>query len=352
MTVFLLLLIILVFYGVKIAPKGKFNEDYMSIEKTKPIKGIFTVLVFFSHINQYLILESLIDKPLYWFSLFLGQLVVTLFLFYSGYGIMESIKRKGFKYADDVFKKKLPSLLIRFNVVVLMYFVLQHFVFKVEFDSFVFWTSWIGYSGFGNSNWYMFVTFVLYIFVYVSFSVFKNREDETHYNAALVLTFLTILLIVTLKLAGKEHWWYDTAILFPLGIWYSIFKDRIEEIVMRNEKTYRMVLLLLFISYIAVAVFRLNMDALSFMIWGIIFTFLVVTVTMKLSIGNRVLNFCGDHVFSIYILQRLPMIVLANLGLPKSNKYAFFILSALITVILAYIFDKVFELIENKAKKQ
>ena len=66
---------------------------------------------------------------------------------------------------------------------------------------------------------------------------------------------------------------------------------------------------------------------------------LIVLATMKVQIGNGILEFFGSHVFSIYILQRMPMIIFSKLGLAESNKYVFVALCFFTTVTMAVIFD-------------
>ncbi len=350
MTIVLAIFVLIALYDVKIAEKGNFATDYLSIEKTKPVKGIFTFLVFLSHAKGYMSMKGIFDKHCNIILLYLSQMLVAMFLFYSGYGIMESIKDKGYSYVDSLIKKRFPKLLIKFNVAVLLYYILQRFIFKVEFDSFVLWTSWIGYSSFGNSNWYNFVIFVLYIFVFVSFYNLKRKENNKHYLSATIFTLLTMVLVFTLKYIGKQYWWYNTAILFPLGVWYSLFKNKIDDFVMKNDKRYFTIFIIMFFVCLVSAKYKSNSDFISYTIWGVAFTLFVVITTMKVTFGNKVLEFFGDHVFSIYILQRLPMIILSNLGLAKSNRYLFFALSLLITILLAIIFDKTFELFEKKKR--
>lgn len=43
-----------------------------------------------------------------------------VFLFYSGYGIMESIKNKGEKYISTVPKKRILNVLVNFDIAVLI----------------------------------------------------------------------------------------------------------------------------------------------------------------------------------------------------------------------------------------
>lgn len=81
--------------GAKFVKSGEFNSDYMSKDTTGAINGIFVLLVFMCHISGYMKLGGSSDTI--WLDLksWLGQLVVVTFLFYSGYGMMCSIMKKG-----------------------------------------------------------------------------------------------------------------------------------------------------------------------------------------------------------------------------------------------------------------
>ena len=61
---------------------------------------------------------------------------------------------------------------------------------------------------------------------------------------------------------------------------------------------------------------------------------------MRVSVHNKVLMWCGKNLFGLYILQRIPMIVLKEVGLASYNKYLFFFASLAITVPLAWLFEK------------
>ena len=71
-----------------------------------------------------------------------------------------------------------------------------------------------------------------------------------------------------------------------------------------------------------------------------LFTLGIVMITMKVKITNPVLEWFGNHVFSVYILQRIPMILLSRYGVADRHKYEFMIASIIVTVFLAEIFDR------------
>ena len=85
-------LLLLALKGIKACFKG-FNEEYLSRDSTLAIKGIFVILVFCRHYKQYVSLgDNLLDGLFIYVDGLLGQLIVVIFLFYSGYGIITQIK--------------------------------------------------------------------------------------------------------------------------------------------------------------------------------------------------------------------------------------------------------------------
>lgn len=78
--------------GIKFSFKDGF-ADYCSPERTGAIKGIFVFIVVLSHARSYFpILEAPQGAFYREFLNFFGQLMVVVFLMYSGYGVWLAIK--------------------------------------------------------------------------------------------------------------------------------------------------------------------------------------------------------------------------------------------------------------------
>lgn len=87
---FIILLISLI--GIKVNLAG-FNDEYASKNSTLCVKGLFVLFVFCRHFKQYAIFDdSLLDQLFIKADYLLWQLIVVMFLFYSGYGIITQIK--------------------------------------------------------------------------------------------------------------------------------------------------------------------------------------------------------------------------------------------------------------------
>lgn len=338
MLIVLIFLLIAVSSRARVAESGTFFSDYISKERTNAIKGIFVLLVFLSHYSQYVKLDGFYDKPYLVLQQHLNQMVVAMFLFYSGFGIAEAIKRKGFAYIKTIPTKRFLSVLINFDIAIVLFLIIN-FIFGKTFDIKTILLSFIGWLNVGNSNWYIFVILVLYICIYISFFCVKwGNNKYSELLGTVVLTLLTIAFVYSQMILKRPFYTYSTAILLPLGFWYSLFKDKIEKIIMKNDYIYSAVCSLCLAGYIYFYFIRFK-SIYSFSLWGIFFTLAVVLFTMKISLSNPFINWFGNHVFSIYILQRIPMMIFKNLNLFENNRYIFLILSFVITVLLAGIFD-------------
>lgn len=103
MIIFIIALAIMCVVGIKFSFKDGF-ADYCSPEKTGAIKGIFVFIVVLSHARSYFpILEAPQGAFYREFLNFFGQLMVVVFLMYSGYGVWLAIKNK------DGYIKTIPT---------------------------------------------------------------------------------------------------------------------------------------------------------------------------------------------------------------------------------------------------
>ncbi|MDE5670407.1 MAG: hypothetical protein K2I14_02950, partial [Eubacterium sp.] len=153
----MLLFLFAVFFVVMINNQTKgsnaFFKDYSSPAQTTAINGIFVLLVFLSHAAQYVKLNGVMDKPYDLLKTFLGQLVVVTFLFFSGYGMMESICKKGKAYVKNIPGGRLFKVWYHFAIAVLFYIILnlslgRSYSVKTTLLAFT------GWSSISNSNWY------------------------------------------------------------------------------------------------------------------------------------------------------------------------------------------------------
>lgn len=297
-----ILLLVLTLWGFSFRAK-EFNTEYIGKEQTNAVKGIFIVTVFVRHIIPYMHkagfdfsywgdnLCQKIDKSM-------GQLIVVMFLFYSGYGVMESIKKKGEAYVDSMPRKRILKTLGNFDIAIL-FFIIAGLLVGREFNLADTLLAFTGWTSVGNSNWYIFVILLCYTAVWVSFK----------YSRWWMSIILTSLAIVILSLT-KNTWWYNTMLSFPAGLVYSKYKPQIEQYV---HSRYWSSLIVCLFSFLFL--FKVQFEAFGVRdnLMSIAFAAFFVILSMKIKVGNKALNWLGKNLFPLYIYQRIPMYVLATI---------------------------------------
>ena len=211
---------------------------------------------------------------------------------------------------------------------------------------------WIGWESVGNSNWFVFDILLLYAITNLVL-VFADRCGINLKWVALSIYLLTFVMLVFLVKAGKETHWYDTILAYPAGMLYSLYKNRIEVL----TRGWRWMLCALVTALVFAGFkygfvnhflsFSPHLQLVAFAMTSSVFALLVVLLTMKIKVDNKVLRWLGINAFSIYILQRLAMIVGTHLGLnQKGLIYAAFVIP--VTLLLASIFTAVTGRINRK----
>lgn len=335
MILFYILLLLLIISRLMYRRQG-FYSDYLSFDTTNAVKGIFIALVFIKHATPYIFKsgyvfdDSLLSRAFLFVNAQVGQWIVAMFLFYSGFGIMESIKKKGISYVHSIPRKRILTTLVNFDIAVALFVVIALLLHK-DYSLMVYLLSFTGWESVGNSNWYIFVIMLCYLMAYLCF---LTAKDGAYTMRAIICFFLLCISVLFLSRV-KPSWWYDTMLCFGVGIFYSLWREHIEIIL---QKYYW---LILFILTIVVVCLRSSLGGLTYNGYCIIFCILVVMLTMKFRINNSVLIWSGKNLFPLYIYQRVPMIILSSIcggAFVSSYPILYTFTCLLITVLFAHFY--------------
>lgn len=307
----LLVVFALCLYGIRLNLKG-INGDYLSRDCTNSIKGIFILLIVISHAQQYIrpggyAYDRAGDSLFLFCYYLLDQLVVVMFLFYSGYGVGEAFKHKGSSYVQAIPRHRILGTLVNFDIAVLVYIALSLLLglpitFKQSLLSFT------GWEGVGNSNWYIFVILLCYLVTYI---VLRLPITKRSLRCALMFALCAVCLFVLSFY--KKDCWFNTILCYPLGFLYSAYKDSIEAHVKRSYWMYAAALLAIFVPvYVLLHNCEADRFQLGYNLVSMLFALVLVMVTMKVRINNKPLRWAGAHLFPIYIYMRVPMIIMWN----------------------------------------
>jgi hypothetical protein len=296
MDYFFFMLCLLSLYNLKLKGINQFFPDYLNLENTNSIKGIFVWLIIFCHKSQYGINKNYLFIKIIGH---LGQKVVSMFLFYSGFGISESLKKKGFNYAKTLPKKSL-ILFLKYQIILLIYLTTNIFIFNNKITLKIYFLSVIFKYSLGNSNWFAFTIIIFYNYSYLSFRFINNNI----YIGIIIISFISILhtiLVYSYFYPGKIYA-IDTVFCFITGFSFSCMKIYLDKLIMKNDICYFLITSIIIIIYYKFHRFN---TIIYISIRNSIFSLIIILISIKVKINNDFLIFINSHSFSIYLLQRL-----------------------------------------------
>lgn len=328
--IFLLFIFLLTLWGIKF----KNNDDFLSKGRCNSIKGIFILVVLLKHATQYIYDSGYechgVDLIPHLFLSYSGQLIVVMFMFYSGYGVAYSILKKGELYVSNMPRHRLLPTLLNFDVAVCA-FVLLNLILSIPMSAGQIVGSLFAWETVGNSNWYIFVILLCYALTYLVAKFVKTKNLWKW-------LFVVILIAVLALSCVKESYWYNTLLVYPAGFTFAFYKDRIVEWM---KRFYAVLIVVLIAAFVVFFYFVPQTRALATNFASICFALVIVMLSMKIVVGNPFLNWCGAKLFPLYIYQRIPMIMMYEcLGGDFVKNYAllFLVVALVVTCGIACVY--------------
>lgn len=333
LSIFPIVLLFICLYRINFNLKG-FNSDYLLKDKTNSIKGIFILLVIINHSMSYMNYEynhNSIGNSLFFLCGCIGQLVVVMFLFYSGYGVGESYKKKGLSYIKSIPKHRFLGTLLNFDIAV-SFFIILNLLLGLSLTTQRCLLSLVGWESVGNSNWYIFVILLCYLATFIVL-ILPIKHSLLQFVALFALCFVCLIILSY----SKQEYWYDTILCYPVGFLYSLQKESIESFL---KKYYWPIIALLLTLFFILIHFPEDSLCLRFNTISILFAIIVVMITMKVGVDNNCLRWFGKNLFPVYIYMRLPMMIFEHKypEMIASAPTMFIALSLLVTVTITYVY--------------
>lgn len=398
-----LICIALIIWGAKFAGfKANYHEDFLSLDKTKAVRGLAAFCVLLHHISQETTFQNQGEIQ---FFLDFGAHLVAIFFFCSGFGLVKAVNTKK-DYLNGFLKKRVVmGILITFYVNVILY-AIYHLIAGDSFPAVRWVTNFIGFTLMNEYAWFPIVLMLLYVTFYFVFKYVKNRK------ICFLLMFLAIILQgMCFCVGGHFAWWADKKNwwLSPMGfenakwwmqektIWFfgqwwvnssigffigMIFAQYEEKLVGWFKRFY-------WIKLVVVAILAYVFQNLSLytqahigyytewsgngpgivdkiityaaqlpqMTFWVVFVFII---TMKISIGNPVLKFFGKYSLDTYMMNLIAIISFrfliykGDIPVHKAGDYNLAIYAVCViaaTVILGLIEYYIVDFIKKKISK-
>ncbi len=190
------LLALLLLWGAKLAKRGEFFEDYTSLKTAKCIQGFAAVGVIVHHLAQRFSNYAALDVPLKMFN-DLGFYFVSIFFFFSGLGLIKSL-RSNERYLDGFLWKRLVVILVPYYLINLTYILSNILIGHQHYGLGRFISDLVGFSLVTGDGWYPVTAVILYIEFYLLFKTVKSFWSC--FTALVVFVFSYYAFIVTASL--------------------------------------------------------------------------------------------------------------------------------------------------------
>ena len=359
--VILIVLALVLFLGSSLSKKHEWQEEPLSLDKAKAVQGFAAVAIILHHLAQ----ELAGNAGAIGFFNELGVLFVGIFFFFSGYGLYTSLNTKE-NYLKGFLKKRFVTILIPFYLCIIV-FTVAAAICGTQFNPIQLLCVLSGWSLINANMWYIVEIVILYIAFYVIYKLIKNRTAATVVMTIFVAAMITGSFLLahgadmSCSFWFQGEWWYNSTLLFVIGIIFSKHSDLIRRIARKGYA------ILLPVSAILVAVFAwLTNYALShYSYWSeipggdpaymdklrclsvqlpfvIFFVCFVLLVMMKVRFGNPVLKFLGSISLELYLIHNLILNGLHNGTMFRVKDPGMYcILTILISVALATVISGV-----------
>ena len=314
-------------YGARLRHPVDSATGFLTRDFCDAVKGICILLVFIRHVWPYIEIAGYVSPPVIArmgsvVNGAIGQLLVAPFLFFSGFGVMESVLSKGDAYVRAMPKRRLLPTALNFDIAVLLFAALAVSLGQqVSVNRLL--SALVGWSDVGNSNWYIFDIVVLYALFWVSFSFWgvsgrNSLGAKTDMRRSRILfpiasvTLLSSFLAVALWFSGKSGFWYNTILCFPAGVCFSFLSPLLLKQT-TSPARFRKILIVFALAFCVAHALSRKVPPLCGNVGAVLFSLLVALLSAKLCIGNRALRWLGRNLFPLYIYHWIPMIAFSHI---------------------------------------
>lgn len=323
-----LLLLAVTFGGCKINPKGEFSSDYWSRAQSQLLQGIFCVFVILHHLTQSVTTYGQIYKGPITILSSMGILFTAVFFFFSGYGLIYSYMNKP-RYLGSFLSHRFPVILVPFFVSNIIYVLARIYITHIPTKGSTLYKCLTGLILLNGNGWYIVEIFILYLAFFFCFRFIRKKDISL-----ILLSLFTILLIIKSLYNGHDYteigghwfkgeWWYNSTITFIMGMLFARFRERVVNFIKAGYRILLPLTVILFIITFVIEEYVLRVYGYyheSLVVDGIndkvitliaqsilclIFVFLILLISLKITLGNRLLKGLSVISTELFLIHNL-----------------------------------------------
>ncbi len=311
-------------YGAKVYGRKQWNEEAFSLSQSKALQGFFAVCILLHHAAQKTCAPWHPARyTVHGLDCFVpyGYLFVAVFFFCSGLGLFKSLKSRP-DYLKGFVRRRILPVVIAFYVSEVIYTVIRLLMGqKIGLYDMIFYLFGIKLSNF--NAWYAVIIPFFYCFFFLAFRYIKKD------GLALLAVWGTVILY-TVGCALIDHndywltgeWWYNSVWAFPAGMTFARFE---KPLTAKIKKFWLILMPLMLAALYFTVVFSVDAQNIwgyygedwgdklkvahrlltcsSQWLAGFSFVSVLILLSMKIHIGNRLLAFFGGITLEFYLMH-------------------------------------------------
>lgn len=335
MNILLICFFIIVFYATKVSKDGFF--DCFSIPVTKSIKGVAALVVILHHIAQK------VSYPTVFSAIFqrIGFLAVTIFFFYSGYGLLKNHRTKE-DYCKKFLKKRILPLLCTYCGFIVLYWI-AGYVLNTPYTPLQVVRSLFNGFPIVTDSWYIIAILCFYLFFYLLMKAFKK-------NYTLIVISSLVWAIAWVFLCRRLDYgtfWYNTIISLSFGLLAALIEERLIQLL----KKYYALIFICAVSFMLLPLYflfiRNQLSLLFYWSLELFFIILLLLVTLKIKINSPIIQLLSQILLEFYLVHRLIMNIFRSSYIYIENDLLWSIVVTAVSIMCAFVLNKFFTLINQ-----
>ncbi len=298
---------------------------------TKEIQGFLALFIVFHQTVILLInFDNEVGKMIFFYPY--GVLAVAFFFFCSGFGLIKRWLTDN-NYIKGFMRRRIFTVLVPFFICNYIYLTVALLSNIMKGDHFGFGELICSFFGVFLVNTQMWFA-VEIMLLYVAFRIVFARVKKP-LTGILIMTGIVLIMMIIGFFSGhsdspimsywfKGEWWYNTVLMFPLGMFYANYEERINKIIKKGFVFIVPVTLVLFliVNIIHNNLLEFNVYWREYLhdsnhqlykleglgvetVFEILFLILIVAIMSKIKFGNPVLKYLGKISLEIIMINYL-----------------------------------------------
>lgn len=274
-------------------------------KQTMRLKGILAILIVMYHTKMNVV-GGFIDT--YW-----GYVIVSMFMFVTGYGLMASYTIKGEVYLQTYFRHRFLKLFPPLALATTLFMIIESFA---GHGSFINWYRYFKQTGIPpiGPTWYIYCIIFFYLFFYISMKIGKNKIKKIAILIILSLLFSTFIRNV----AKWDDFWWCSTFAFLVGVMYEICEKQLFQKLSNTNylRIYSAILLGVLSGLAYLYYVYSNLQSLYLFINILPMTLVVIIYNWGIPEG-RIFTFLGSISYEIFIVHDIFITFLYTFTIPN-----------------------------------